>query len=123
MNIKYDDGQPCDHKGCLSHITHPCEGCGRIGGRGIIYGIQSDQIDFYMNNPLFEVVEAEVVNNAIEAECSLCIYDKISEYTGLSFCCRGTRPKIVWDEGRDRAIFYCEQYKLDQNILVRRIIK
>ena len=26
------DGQPCDHTGCLSHISHPCEGCGRIGG-------------------------------------------------------------------------------------------
>ena len=27
------DGDPCDHPGCLSHISHPCEGCGRIGGR------------------------------------------------------------------------------------------
>ncbi len=27
------DGIPCNHKGCLSHISHPCEGCGRIGGR------------------------------------------------------------------------------------------
>jgi hypothetical protein len=26
------DGVPCDHPGCLSHVTHPCEGCGRIGG-------------------------------------------------------------------------------------------
>lgn len=26
------DGEPCDHRGCLSHVTHPCEGCGRIGG-------------------------------------------------------------------------------------------
>lgn len=26
------DGVPCYHKGCLNHITHPCEGCGRIGG-------------------------------------------------------------------------------------------
>src|ERR1019366_5691030 len=25
----YRDGEPCKHKGCLSHITHPCEGCGR----------------------------------------------------------------------------------------------
>lgn len=28
------DGQPCDHPGCLIHISHPCEGCGRIGGKG-----------------------------------------------------------------------------------------
>jgi hypothetical protein len=29
----YRDGQPCPHPGCLSHVSHPCEGCGRIGGR------------------------------------------------------------------------------------------
>ena len=23
---------PCSHPGCFGHITHPCEGCGRIGG-------------------------------------------------------------------------------------------
>jgi len=26
------DGEPCHHRGCLSHISHPCEGCGRVGG-------------------------------------------------------------------------------------------
>jgi hypothetical protein len=26
------DGEPCGHPGCLSHRTHPCEGCGRVGG-------------------------------------------------------------------------------------------
>ena len=25
--------QPCRHPGCLHHVTHPCEGCGRIAGR------------------------------------------------------------------------------------------
>lgn len=25
-------GEPCDHPGCLNHVTHPCEGCGRIAG-------------------------------------------------------------------------------------------
>lgn len=29
---KLKDGQPCKHSGCLNHISHPCEGCGRIGG-------------------------------------------------------------------------------------------
>ena len=24
--------KPCGHSGCLSHFTHPCEGCGRIQG-------------------------------------------------------------------------------------------
>lgn len=23
---------PCRHPGCASHVTHPCEGCGRIMG-------------------------------------------------------------------------------------------
>lgn len=26
------DGVPCDHRGCLHHVSHPCEGCGRIAG-------------------------------------------------------------------------------------------
>jgi hypothetical protein len=30
------DGVPCDHPGCLSHVTHPCEGCGRIAGRAAL---------------------------------------------------------------------------------------
>ena len=27
------DGVPCPHPGCLNHVSHPCEGCGRINGR------------------------------------------------------------------------------------------
>lgn len=30
-------GEPCDHPGCLSHITHPCEGCGRTAGKGYVF--------------------------------------------------------------------------------------
>jgi hypothetical protein len=30
----YDHLTPCDHPGCLHHMKHPCEGCGRIGGVG-----------------------------------------------------------------------------------------
>lgn len=29
---KYEDDEPCGHPGCLKHISHPCEGCGRVGG-------------------------------------------------------------------------------------------
>lgn len=25
-------GEPCSHPGCLSHISHPCETCGRLAG-------------------------------------------------------------------------------------------
>ena len=24
--------RPCDHPGCKSHVSHPCEGCGRQWG-------------------------------------------------------------------------------------------
>ena len=27
------DDEPCKHAGCLSHVSHPCEGCGRVAGR------------------------------------------------------------------------------------------
>jgi hypothetical protein len=27
------DGEPCSHPGCLSHVSHPCEGCGRTAGQ------------------------------------------------------------------------------------------
>ncbi len=36
------DGKPCGHPGCLSHLTHPCEGCGRIAGRSSIDGLLHD---------------------------------------------------------------------------------
>lgn len=31
--IQILDGEPCEHPGCLSHVSHPCEGCGRVAGR------------------------------------------------------------------------------------------
>lgn len=35
--ILFNDGEPCHHLGCRSHISHPCEGCGRIGAQGVKY--------------------------------------------------------------------------------------
>lgn len=32
--VIYKDGEPCNHVGCLHHVTHPCEVCGRICGIG-----------------------------------------------------------------------------------------
>jgi hypothetical protein len=29
LAITLDIEKPCTHKGCKSHVTHPCEGCGR----------------------------------------------------------------------------------------------
>lgn len=33
LQTVYKDGEPCDHPGCSQHVTHPCEGCGRIMGK------------------------------------------------------------------------------------------
>ena len=33
----YDSGHPCPHPGCLHHVTHACEGCGRFNGLGQVY--------------------------------------------------------------------------------------
>ncbi|MDY6895008.1 MAG: hypothetical protein SVO01_06280 [Thermotogota bacterium] len=32
-NIAPKPGESCGHPGCLQHVSHPCEGCGRIAGR------------------------------------------------------------------------------------------
>jgi hypothetical protein len=34
--VRLEDGEECLHKGCSSHISHPCEGCGRIGAHGVV---------------------------------------------------------------------------------------
>jgi len=33
FNKRFEDYEPCNHPGCLNHFTHPCESCGRIGGK------------------------------------------------------------------------------------------
>ena len=43
-DIKYWDGEPCNHPGCRNHISHPCEVCGRIGARGFIYENPFDKL-------------------------------------------------------------------------------
>jgi hypothetical protein len=35
--ILWHNGQPCSHPGCLYHISHNCEVCGRKCCRGTIY--------------------------------------------------------------------------------------
>ena len=32
--VEYGPGQPCSHPGCVCHLSHPCELCGRIAARG-----------------------------------------------------------------------------------------
>lgn len=34
---RFDEGVPCEHPGCLHHVSHPCEGCGRVAGRSPLF--------------------------------------------------------------------------------------
>jgi hypothetical protein len=49
----YFDQEPCSHIGCLNHVSHPCEVCGRIAGRGKVkiyeyslFGYDGKTIDY-----------------------------------------------------------------------------
>lgn len=35
--LLYKNGEPCQHRGCRNHISHACEGCGRIGAQGEVW--------------------------------------------------------------------------------------
>lgn len=43
-NSELRDGEPCGHIGCLNHVTHPCEGCGRIAGHKVKALTNSEQV-------------------------------------------------------------------------------
>ena len=62
------DGVPCDHPGCLHHISHPCEGCGRVGGiSGYKIGAtvrQYHHVDLYDD----AVIAAVHSNGALDVE-------------------------------------------------------
>ena len=45
------DGEPCSHKGCLSHISHPCQGCGRIAGKYVVRPCNADDCDHWITKP------------------------------------------------------------------------
>ena len=86
--MKYRDGEPCKHTGCLAHRTHPCEGCGRIGGK-------------YINN----ISDEEIWKNG-EAKtsiiCEECGYD--TGYLDLKSGARLTNEQRV-REGCQRFLY------------------
>lgn len=41
-NRELKDGEPCEHSGCLNHISHPCEKCGRINGKELKIKVKLD---------------------------------------------------------------------------------
>lgn len=43
------EGEPCKHRGCLNHISHPCENCGRVGGMYTLeYAVESDKYGLHI---------------------------------------------------------------------------
>jgi len=44
------DGEPCSHIGYLHHISHPCEGCERVGGRYVLESaVESDKYGYILH--------------------------------------------------------------------------
>lgn len=59
----------CKHPGCANHVTHPCEGCGRITGaelKQIIYEHGGSRI--YLENPYTRELLADTYGNVKIAE-------------------------------------------------------
>lgn len=57
------NGEPCNHPGCASHISHPCEGCGRYAA-----GLRSGPDPQAVNNRLVELARTHAtVHNVLMA--------------------------------------------------------
>jgi hypothetical protein len=50
--ITFFHKEPCGHFGCLLHISHPCEVCGRVAGEGdiTVNDLEYEQKLFRYNN-------------------------------------------------------------------------
>ena len=33
---EHQSGEPCHHRGCKNHVSHPCEVCGRTAAQGTV---------------------------------------------------------------------------------------
>ena len=54
---------PCSHTGCYSHMTHPCEGCGRYQGK----------CKTCKGGGVLSVYTQEEVNDLVKAENEACM--------------------------------------------------
>ena len=62
--ILFQDGEPCKHYGCMNHVTHPCEGCHRIGARGVVYENMFSGYKYYQNDETGTTVKTKKVLDA-----------------------------------------------------------
>ena len=52
-NFIIKNGEPCSfHQNCLSHTTHPCEGCGRVAGQGTVVVVPNNYLTRFENREL-----------------------------------------------------------------------
>lgn len=78
----YADGEPCSHPGCLNHVTHPCEGCGRTAGRNNpTYAQGQEETETVEEKEFccpecdsFDVREISYVDDFGSMECKCCGY-------------------------------------------------
>lgn len=54
-----EDGVACSHPGCLSHVSHPCEGCGRIQGMDIATMAVIDYVNWRNERSLRRILPKE----------------------------------------------------------------
>jgi hypothetical protein len=107
--MKFKDGEPCNHPGCLNHVTHPCEGCGRICGKTISDFHPVQKIDIER-----KVIGKSIVLKAYEVYCH-CYGPQIALITGdcrggfgagelISFLYAATFPKNEWKDRANEAL-------------------
>lgn len=49
QTITLQSGEPCCHRGCERHTTHPCEVCGRLNAIGEASVLRKDFLKAKMN--------------------------------------------------------------------------
>lgn len=70
------DGEPCDHPGCLSYLSRPCESCGRIGGKGIAFDPAFKRYpDGHIELVEISIVPADKLENKFIKDCNESLAD------------------------------------------------
>ncbi len=94
------DGQQCSHPCCASHLTHPCEVCGRIGARNVLPEQKAKTIDevftkyekFFSSQLAREQMQIEIKNSVKSVVPEERSYDE-NDY-GFNLC-RGEVVKNI----------------------------
>lgn len=97
--------EPCDHPGCLSHVTHPCEGCGRTAGRFPRSLSLKDAILRATTEMVNELAEdtARLIVDAVGEDESLSFDDFVEQEYGIHR--KGipfTKYWLEWDIGKSK---------------------